>query len=1017
MVENGADAAVSEAVERVAAELYALEAHRPIRRPGATYRVQVNRGFRLDDVVGLLDYLHDLGITDVYFSPYFEARPGSTHGYDVFDHSRINPEIGDDSAHRRLLRRLADRNMGRVLDIVPNHMGVAGANRYWLDVLELGPQSASANFFDIEWNPVKEELHNRVLLPILGDLYSKVLEGGSIELGRDEGTLFVQVYDHRFPLEPRSYPTVLLAREPALLDAFPADDENLQEYLSIVDSARLLPARTETDPDKVLQVRRERDVMKRRLGRLCRENPKIAALVDDSIRSFRGVEGNPASFDPLHRLLEQQVFRLAYWRVASEEINYRRFFDINDLAGVRVEDPAVFDAVHDQVIRWVQDGGVSGLRIDHPDGLADPKGYFARLQESILLLACRSRFDAEPRDVAWGPVADRIRALSQRDLYADPHSAAARRFPVVAEKILTGDEPLPRDWPIDGTVGYEFLNMLNGVFVAPEAEPVISATYREFTGDETPFEDVVLECKRLIIGSSMASELNMLARLLEKAAARDRRGRDITHDEMRRALLEILAWFPVYRTYLRIQDPIADRDRAYIEHAIRAAQEADPGLDGTVFEFLRLVLLEEVLEGATEELRAEFLAFVIRFQQTSGPVQAKGLEDTAFYRQVKLASLTEVGGEPTHFGREPGAFHELNLQRLRDWPGGLSTTATHDTKRGEDARIRINVLSEIPGEWDAAVRRWSALNARHKVQAKGIPAPDPREEYLYYQTLVGSWPFEEESGPASPAYVARIQEYMNKAVREAKVNTNWTDPDPGYSEAVAHFVGETLAGPDSAPFVDDLRAFAGRVGRVGVVHSLSQVLLKLASPGSPDIYQGNALWDFNLVDPDNRRPVDYARRADLLRDALGRLEAGTPRATLVGELLESAPDGAIKQYLTASVLRFRKDNLELFAEGDYLPLAFHGPRGRHLIGFARRDTHRTVLIVAARLVAGMMGDDGSARPVGEAAWGSTTLELPEGLEPTRWRNILTDDFVDASGRHLAIADVFRILPVAMLEGA
>ena len=1002
------------------AEVRALAEGHP-RRPRATYRVQLHRGFRLDDLTAAIGYLADLGITDCYLSPYLEARPGSTHGYDVFDHGRINPEIGDEADHDRLVERLRSLGMGRVLDVVPNHMGVAGQNRYWNDVMETGPQSPSARFFDVDWHPVKEELDERILLPILGEQYGRALEDGKLVLVRDGGAFFIDYYERRLPLSPRSYAMVLELRATDLLAMFERDDPNLLEYRSIRASARNLPPRTVTDPEQVEAKLREKEVIKRRIGRLCEECPSIAGFIDGNIALFRGTPGDPRSFDLLDHLLEEQVYRLAYWRVASEEINYRRFFDINDLAGLRVEDPLVFDAVHDLIFRWTDDGTVTGLRIDHPDGLADPLGYFRRLQETLFLRACRRRLDERGEANDWPRLAPALRARYRAAAEDDPASPLARRFPIVVEKILSRGEELPGNWPIDGTVGYEYLNVLNGLFVDPNASTPIDETYAEFSGDREPFPDVLYRAKQLIARWSLASEVNMLARMLNRASERDRRSRDFTLNELRRALREVIACFPVYRTYQRPGEPLDPRDRGYIEQSVARARRRDPTVDATVYTFLQEILLGEHPEQLGPGEPALRDAFVLRFQQTTGPMQAKGLEDTAFYRQFRLASLNEVGADPLRFASSPSTFHGLNAERASRWPGGLSTTATHDTKRGEDTRVRIDALSELAEEFRTRLARWSRWNARRKSDVHGAPCPDAREEYFFYQTLIGAWPF---GGPdeASPAgLVERMQEYMVKSVREAKLNTSWTDPDQAYAETLSRFVAEVLEGPDAGPFLKDFLPFQRRIARIGVVHSLAQTLLKIASPGVPDIYQGCELWDLSLVDPDNRRPVDYDLRARMLQGLRDDLASGTSRADLAARLFAAPDDGAIKLYLVWTALSHRKQDPDLYSQGHYRPLEADGDLKAHLMAFARHREGRYVLTIAPRLVSGLLGDEALTPPLGPNTWGGTRLILPESAMPNRWRNLLTDSVVDIAQQPdglwtLDLGRVFDVVPVALLVG-
>ena len=990
------------------AERQALADHPP-RRPVSTYRMQLHKGFPLAQARAVVPYLHDLGVVDAYLSPFLDARPGSTHGYDVFDHSRINPEVGDDAEHARFAAALAERGMGRVLDIVPNHMGIKGPNRYWLDVLELGPYSPYASFFDIDWHPVKDELEGRVLLPILEDHYGRVLEDGKLAVEREGGRFFLHYHDVKLPLAPRSYGAILGLAATELTGRFDPGDAPALELRSIQAAAEALPSRHSDRPEDVEQRLRERSVLPRRLARLCDESPAMCALVDRAVETLRGQPGDPASFDTLNDLLEAQVYRLAYWRVAAQEINYRRFFDINDLAGLRVEDPSVYATVHAKIFEWLADGGVSALRIDHPDGLADPSEYFRRLQESAFLIRCRARFDAEGADPADWPETESALREKYRVESAQSGSPLARPLSVVAEKILSRGEDLPEDWPIDGTVGYEYLNALNGLFIDPSAAEAIDALYAEFTGDREPFPEVLYRSKLLIAHASLASEINTLSRQLNRVSEHDRRSRDFTLNDLRLAIRQVVACFPVYRTYLTPGEPISARDQGVIEQAVARARKRTPAIDYSLFDFLRSALMMEPVEGMSAEGERLREVFVRRFQQATGPIQAKGLEDTAFYRQVPLVSRNEVGADAARFGNSPGVFHALNAQRLSRWPGGLSTTATHDTKRGEDARIRIDALSEMPDEWRTRLARWSRINARSKSEAKGMIAPSALEEYLYYQALIGAWPWN-DSEETPPGFVERITGYMLKAIREAKVNTSWNDPDPSYCEAVSRFVEATLAGPDSSAFLRDFLPFQRRISRVGMVHSLSQALVKVASPGVPDVYQGCELWDFSLVDPDNRRPVDYEGRAR----SLARIDAAGSRSELARDLFAAPEDGAIKQYVLATALRHRREHPDLYAQGTYRPLEADGAHKGRVVAFGRHREGRSVIAAGARLVAPLMGDEARAAPVGEV-WEDTRLILPEGAIPTRWRDLLTDRTIEIGDEHVAsLAEVFAVLPVALL---
>lgn len=1023
--ESPSDDQGGDGIEAMADALFEAEAmaagDTPPRRPSGTYRFQLHCAFRFTDVEAVVDYLSALGISDCYFSPYLAARPGSTHGYDVIDHGRINPEVGDEIEHDRLLAHLKARGMGRVLDIVPNHMGAAPTNPFILDVLENGPQARWAPLFDIDWSPMKGSLEGRLLLPILEDLYGKVLEAGLLVLERDGGSFSIRYHDRKMPLRPRAYATVLDRRADEFRARFDNDDDDVIEYLSIRDAAVRLPACRFCKPEEVEFVRREKKVIKKRLDRLCEESPRLGAWVDENVASFRGLEGEPRSFDGLHELLEDQVYRLAYWRVASEEINYRRFFDVTDLAGIRVEDLRVFDLVHRLIFRWVREGGVTGLRVDHPDGLADPLEYFQRLQEHLFLIACHNRLILENPDAEdetdWASVASRLSARYREAVAADSASALARRFPIVAEKILSTGEKLPSDWPIDGTVGYEYLNALNGLFVNAAASEAVEAIYREFTGDQEPFAEVLHDSKIYVERALLASELNTLTRLLGRVAESGRRSRDFTINDLRRVLVEVVACFRVYRTYLQPGSPVSGRDREYIEQAVARAKRRLSTVDRLVFEFVRDVLVMEIPPDATDEERQLRERFAVRFQQTTGPVQAKGLEDTTFYRQFPLLSLNEVGGDPSRFATSPSGFHALNSHRLADWPGGLSTTATHDTKRGEDARIRINVISELTEEWKTRLARWSRWNARKKTTVNDRECPDAREEYLLYQTLLGAWPFGGPADAPPEGFVERVQGYVVKAASEAKRNTTWTDADPTYKETLSRYVADILQGDDAGPFLNDFLPFQRRVARVGVVHSLAQTLLKLASPGVADVYQGAELWDFSLVDPDNRRPVDFAARTALLDQIKADLASGTSRAEVVRALHASPEDGAVKLFVVWTVMNHRRINSDLYLHGSYRAIEAVGERREHVIAFHRSYQGRNVVAVVPRLVASLMGDDAATAPVGPETWGDTELILHDAA-PSRWREMLTDRVVEPivsdEKRALRLADLFVDLPLALL---
>jgi (1->4)-alpha-D-glucan 1-alpha-D-glucosylmutase len=951
--------------------------------PVSTYRLQLNRTFPFKAAAALVPYLHELGITDCYTSPYLKAAPGSLHGYDVVDPTVLNPELGTEDEYREFVRALERHDMGHILDVVPNHMGIGqSANPWWLDVLENGPSSRYAHLFDIDWHPVKRELENKVLLPILGDLYGTVLENQEITLVLEEGRFLIRYYEHRLPLAPKSATKVLGHRLEALIAEAGASAPHVQELQSIMTALRNLPSRTETDPQRVEERHREKEIIRQRLATLVRDSPTVVEFLDANVRTFNGTKGDPRSFDLLDDLLNEQVYRLADWRVAAEEINYRRFFDINELAAIRMEDEEVRQASHVLIFRLLTEGSVTGLRIDHVDGLSDPAGYLCEWQ-------------------AWA------RRKLQRPLY------------MVVEKILGKGEPLPENWPVCGTTGYDFLNLVNGLFVHPAHERAMDETYARFVRRRISFEELVYASKKLIMQASMASEINVLGHQLNVLSERDRRSRDFTLNSLTNAIREIIACFPVYRTYVTEgPEPLLDRDRGYIRLAVSKAKRRNPALSGRVFDFMQSLLLKE-WDERTQQDRRDQLRFVMRFQQMTSPVTAKGIEDTAFYLYNRLVSLNEVGGNPPQFGVAPASFHGHMQERQARWPLSLSATATHDTKRSEDTRARINVLSEIEREWRVHVTRWARATKKHKTELEGHHVPDPNDEYLLYQTLIGIWPLTSLDDGQYRAFCDRVQGYMNKAVREGKAHTSWVNPDQAYEGAMRRFVESILDRTRPNPFLDDFLPFQERVAHWGMWNSLSQLLLKMTAPGVPDFYQGTELWDFSVVDPDNRRPVDYEARASMVADLRRALtECGPDLRPLVRALLDQRVDGRIKLYTTMTVLNYRRVNRSLFQQGAYIPLDARGARQDHLCAFSRLLGEQAVVTVVPRLTASLTVDP-KQLPVGSHVWGDTWIIVPSWRPGSPYRNLLTGETLSSQtwGEHqmLPIADVLRECPVALLE--
>jgi (1->4)-alpha-D-glucan 1-alpha-D-glucosylmutase len=976
---------------------------RPRFVPASTYRLQIHAGFTLDAARGVIDYLKRLGVGAAYTSPYFAAQPGSTHGYDVCDHNAINPEYGGADAHAAFADAARAAGLQHVVDFVPNHMGIGTTtNAWWRDVLENGRASPAARFFDIDWFPVKRELRRKLLLPILGDQYGEVLERGELRLEFRDGALILKYSDYELPINPGQAPRVYRTGLARLTRDVGAANPQLLEFLNIVAALQKIPAFTDDRPDQIAERQRVKEAARGRLQRLTAESPRILQHIEEAVREFNGVPGRPETFDALHELLEEQAYRLSYWRTASHEINYRRFFDVNTLAGLRVEDPEVFGAIHTLLGELIREQRVTGVRIDHPDGLFDPKKYFDMLQD----LASE----------AWNI----------------PRSTSGRPLYVVAEKILSGRERLPRNWAAHGTTGYNFLNQLNGLFVDPSNGRRMRRIYAKLTGLNQSFDDVSYECKRLIMDTSMASELNVLAHILDRIAASSRKSRDFTLNSLRDVITEVVACFPAYRTYVN-DDGWTAEDRAVIEQAIVRARRRNPAMDPTIFDFFREIVLPRDVDAAIpspHERRggyppsdateaAERMWFAMKFQQYTGPLQAKGLEDTAFYRYNVLLSLNEVGGDPSRFGRTARDFHEASLMRRHDWPYEMLATSTHDTKLGEDVRARLNVLSDLPEEWGREVSRWMRLNRSRRTLVDGEPAPERNDEYRFYQALLGIWPPDVTSAEAAgDDLIERLQAYMIKAVKEAKRYSSWINPNQAYEDAVAAFVRETLSGDGGAQFLPAFLPFQQRVARAGFINSLAQVVLKIASPGVPDFYQGTELWDLTLVDPDNRRPVDFARRERALADVACVLSRDPPsRAEAIAAMTARWADGMIKLLVTTAGLRLRHERPAPFLEGEYLPLDVECTVPGRVIAFARVTDAGQALIAIAPHQAVHLTDRDHPLPLGDR-WKTSRVMIPPALAPLTFRDAFTGaelhPTIAAETAWIFVGQAFDRLPVALL---
>ena len=958
------------------------------RIPVATYRIQLNRTFTFQDASQIIPYLDDLGITDLYCSPYFRAVPGSMHGYDVVDPTTLNPEIGTEEDYHAMIDELHRRGMGHLLDVVPNHMGVTQQiNAWWQDVLENGPSSRYASFFDIDWAPLKIELRNKVLLPILGNQYGVVLEDQELQIEYQDGRYIIRYYEHCLPVAPKASVRILSHRLKELADAEGPESPHVMELESIITALTRLPPRDARDPAAVVERYREKEVVRRRLSALLESNATIRSFLNENVRQINGIKGDPHSFDLLDDLLNDQAYRLADWRVAAEEINYRRFFDINELAALRMENPEVFEATHQLVFRLLKEGAVTGLRIDHVDGLYDPADYLQKLQ-------------------GWA-----------RREWPEVSESESRPLYLLVEKILGANERIPETWTVHGTTGYEFLALVNGLFVNRANERAADAAYTRFVDNEESFDELAYRCKQLIMNVAMASELNVLGHQLNRLSERDRRSQDYTLNSLTHAIREIIACFPVYRTYITgAPEGILDRDRAFIWQAVTRAKRRNPALSGSVFDFVRDLLLQPA--DAHKAHDEERLRFVMKFQQTTSPVTAKGIEDTAFYRYYRLVSLNEVGADPQHFGFTPTMAHQQLKERQGRWPATLSTTATHDTKRGEDVRMRIAVLSEMPKFWSQRVTQWSKANRKWKVSGESGLMPTANDEYLLYQTLLGAWPLTRLDEQQYDGFCARIQNYMNKAIREAKVHTSWINPDHEYEEAMRQFVAGVLSRSDAKDFLDDFLPFQRKIAQHGIYNSLAQLLIKITAPGVPDFYQGTEFWDLNLVDPDNRRPVDYGMRQTVLASLRSAGESTQSRQDLLHDLLTHRADGRIKLWLTTEGLQYRQAHVGLFQQGEYVPLQVFGPKREHLFAFARIHGDQAVVVVVPRLLTGVI-EDPTELPVGERVWGDTRVTMPSWKERSPYRNVLTGrqsvTVADEGRQVVAAAEILVDCPVALME--
>jgi (1->4)-alpha-D-glucan 1-alpha-D-glucosylmutase len=944
----------------------------PARAPLATYRLQFNSNFRFRDAISILDYLRELGISHVYSSPVLGSRSGSGHGYDVTDPTKIDLDEGGEEEFAALQSALEERGMGLVLDLVPNHMAASKENRWWMDVLEFGPDSPFASYFDIDWKPPSRTLENKLLLPFLGRPFGDVLNDGELHLDWQDGRFVLQYGEQLFPIAPTSYAQILNSAVNGKSASLESGSPSAQEWRGVIAVAQSIALGN--GALAVADRRAKFEGMCDRLHQLLIASPEIYALIERTLGVLNGKPGTPGSFNELEHILAGQHYRLAFWQTASDAINYRRFFSITDLVGVRVDDPAVFDAIHEKAIRIGLSKSCSGFRIDHIDGLREPARYLKRLRE---------------------------RLSSQRPEHDDPY--------LVVEKILEENEWLPEDWPVEGTTGYDYLNFANRLLVDERQAKKLEEIYSKWIGLAVEFEDLLYDKKKLVMRTLLGVEVRALSRALAELARDDRYARELHPAELTEALIEVTACLPVYRTYIQSIE-ISEAARKVIGDAIALARTRRSTLAAEYFNFVSDVLLLAAAEHIRPEQREARLAFVTRWQQFTGSIMAKGLEDTALYIYFPLVSLNEVGGDPRLSSADPSAFHELIAMRQKNWPNSMNATTTHDTKRSEDTRAKIAVLSEIPEKWEAALLCWSRANEKFVHKANTAAVPDRNEEYLFYQTLVGVWPLHENEWTT---LVERVQDYMIKATREAKVHTRWTTPNEAHESALRDFVAGVLDKKGNAEFCSKFEQFQRFTALYGMLNGLSQTLLKATCPGVPDCYQGTELWDLRLVDPDNRGTIDFERRRELaanLREAY-ELQNGLNTE----KMLQTWQDGMVKMHVLNRALNARKEAPDLFLDGEYLPMEVQGQHKDRVVAFARKYGNDWLVSISVRCIASVQ-----APVIGVEKrrdfWNQTELILPNG-SPARWINTLADSaagIASAAGR-LNLGEAFESFPLALLR--
>jgi (1->4)-alpha-D-glucan 1-alpha-D-glucosylmutase len=935
--------------------------------PLSTYRLQFNRHFTFLDACKVLPYLKKMGISHCYSSPILWSKSGSLHGYDIIDHSKIDPELGGEEYFNFFSDELKKHDMGLILDIVPNHMSISHENKWWMDILENGQASEYANFFDIDWTPITKELYGKVLVPVLGDHYGNILANGEfiLKFYKKEGVFRLLYHDHEFPINPSSYPIILEHRLNELEAALGGDNADYHEFQSIIYSLKKLSFTSKISQEKIKERNREKNISFLRLSEICNKNKTILKFVEDNLIEFQCVSESPQSCERMHELLEQQAYRLAYWRVSADIINYRRFFDVNSLIALRMENNNVFELTHSLIFDLIKQKKVHGLRIDHPDGLASPQVYFENLNSEI-----------------------------QKRL-----SPNNKLFYTVAEKILADFEKLPQNWQIHGTTGYEFLNSVNNLFLNSKNTSRFSRIYNRFINKTVNFNELIIKCKKTIMKTALTSELSALANNLSYIFEKYYETRDYTSNSLRDALMEIISCFPIYRTYISAENK-CKKSYKYIKWAVGAAKKRSKSTDPSIFDYIEKTLLGEFKSDKNSATYKEILDFSIKFQQYTAPLMAKGVEDTGFFNYNRLISLNEVGGNPLKFGISVEEFHKENILRFHNTPHSLIATSTHDTKLSEDVRARISLLSEIPEIWQRKINYWSKLNKSKKIRVNNQLMPDKNDEYLFYQAIIGVW--EDKSNNVAE----RLENYMIKAAREAKVHTSWINMNSEYENSLRNFIKKIMNSYPNHPFWKDFLPFQNEISQKGYINSISKVALKLTSPGVPDIYQGNELWKYNLVDPDNRMSVDYYEIEKYFAEIepyLGRLSDISPLIPL--------ESGKLKLFITTCLLNFRKNHPDLLRNGDYIPIKAIGAKSKNIVAFSRTYGEENLITIAPRLIYSMTTSE-SPLPLGENLWKNTEIVLPEGV--VELVDIFTGNKFVAENGKIKTGNVLNILPVSVL---